>query len=50
MIVTTTPYIEGRHILEYKGFLAIRTGIEDVSLFSTMDDNFQKTYKKNVDK
>lgn len=47
MIVTTTQYIEGRHILEYKGIAAI--ALEDKSVFN-YEENTKKAYNEAIKK
>lgn len=47
MIVTTTPYIEGKHILEYKGIAA--TALE-VKFGFDYEGNIKKAYNEAVKK
>lgn len=43
MILTTTQYIEGRHILEYKGIVLKKERLE-YGLFSPGDEEYKQAY------
>lgn len=46
MILTTTPYIEGRHILEYKGIVIQKAEHHPTKVFGPDDEDYQRTYNR----
>jgi len=44
MIVTTTPYIEGRHISEYKGIVTQKAGVDSISFSSSGEAAYKRAY------